>query len=248
MSSEGLVPRIGAGLRKIPGLSPLLDARLRRIRRRADQREADLHADRAADRARLEELGGQGGLRINVGCGPGRLEGWVNVDIVEGEWDDVLYMDVLKPWPLPDGSAEAISSEHFIEHITREQGAIYLREAARVLRPGGVIRTSTPSLRGTIDAYIQRDPEILAKYREGVRGWCDAENHADMFNNHFYEWGHRHIYDLQTLTAMLEEAGFGSIEVVEFGQSRHPVLRGIDIHDEGEELRSLVLAVDAVRP
>jgi len=175
------------------------------------------------------------------------VDGWVNVDILEGVWEDVLFMDATHPWPLPDGSADAVNSEHFIEHVTRAQGASYLAEAARVLRPGGVIRTSTPSLRGVIDAYLDGDPTILAEYRESVRGWCDPENHADMLNTNFYGWRHRYIYDFETLAGMLDAAGFASIEPAEFGMSRHPVLKGIDTHERAEPLRSLVLAVDAVR-
>ena len=246
MSQDRLAPRVGSQLRKIPGLRPVLDARLRRIGRARKRREAEIK--RAHDRASFEELGARGAFRINVGCGPGRLEGWVNVDILEGVWEDVLYMDATRPWPLPDGCADAVNSEHFIEHVTRAQGTTYLAEAARVLRPGGVIRTSTPSLRGSVDAYLEGDPAILAEYCASVRGYAEAEDHADMFNNHFYEWGHRYIYDFETLAGMLEAAGFASIERAEFGMSRHPELNGIDTHERAVSLRNLVLAVDAVRP
>jgi predicted SAM-dependent methyltransferase len=212
---EAIVLRVGRQLRRIPGVRRLLDARVRRMqwraeRRRAanaERREAQEDAARDRDRVRLQELGAKGGLRINVGCGPGTLDGWVNVDLVHN-WEGVLYLDVTDRWPLPDGCAAAINSEHFIEHIARDEARAYFAEAARVLEPGGVIRTSTPSLRGVIDAYLEANPEILAKYREGVEGWCGAENHAEMLNNTFFEWGHRHIYDFPTLRAMLEEAGF----------------------------------------
>ncbi|MGZ5412336.1 MAG: class I SAM-dependent methyltransferase [Solirubrobacterales bacterium] len=240
--------RLGRSLRLVPGMPTLLDVRVRRLERRAEAAERErVEARRARDSARLHQLGEGGGLRLNVGCGPGTLDGWVNVDLVTIP-EGVLYMDVTRPWPLPDGSAAAVNSEHFVEHVEHDDVRAYLREAARVLAPGGAIRTSTPSLRGVIDAYLEADSEMLAAYREDVRGWCDAANHAEMLNNTFYEWGHRHIYDYESLAELLAEAGFESIEPAEFGHSRHPALRGIDIHDAGERLRSLVVAVDAVRP
>lgn len=243
-----VAPRIGRQLRRLPLMPALLDARVRRLQRRGEAREAKrLAALHEPDTARLRELGERGGLRLNVGCGPGTLDGWVNLDLVT-DFPGVLHMDVTRPWPLPDDSADVINSEHFVEHVGLDDVRFYFREAARVLRPGGAIRTSTPSLRGVIDAYLEADPGMLAAYREDVRGWCDADNHAEMLNNTFYEWGHRHIYDFESLATLLEEAGFESIELAEFGQSRHPALRGIDIHDAGERLRSLVVAVDAVRP
>jgi predicted SAM-dependent methyltransferase len=237
----------------VPGLPPVLDARLRRIRRRGERRraqeeavhEAERAAARARDGIRLRELGSKGGLRVNVGCGPGTLEDWVNVDI-EHRQDDVLLMDAARPWPLPDSCADAINSEHFIEHISREDAWTYLSEAARVLRSGGVLRTSTPSLRGIVDAYLAADPELMVAYSDHP-ATRETRNHSDMLNNFFYKWDHRHIYDIETLSAMLEEVGFESIEETNFGNSRHPLLQGIDIHDEGVALRGLVFAVDAVR-
>ena len=68
-----------------------------------------------------------------------------------------------------------------------------------------------------------------------------------MVNNYVYSWGHRHIYDFETLEALLADAGFEQIERGEFGRSRQPVLDGIDRHDIGA-LRSTVVAVDAVKP
>jgi predicted SAM-dependent methyltransferase len=253
--SEGdsdLVLRVGRQLRKVPGAARVLDARARRMayeaaRREIAGREAKVEADRAQGRARLHELAAKGGLRINVGSGPSTVQGWVNVDIV-CEWDDMVYLDVTEPWPLPDGSVEAVNSEHFIEHINFADAPTYFAEAFRILRPGGVIRTSTPSLRGVIDAYLAADPKVLAHYQTRIVGWCEARNHSEMLNNAFYEWGHRHIYDVEAITEMLEEAGFTQIERAEFGNSRHPVLSGIDTHDDGELLRDQVFALDAVQP
>jgi predicted SAM-dependent methyltransferase len=237
----------------------VLDARVERLRRRDLGREAMLReaeareAERRLEAARLDgarslrELARRGGLRINVGSSAATVEGWVNVDI-QCDWEDMVYMDAADRWPLPDDCVDAINSEHFIEHISLEDARTYFREAARVLRPGGVIRTSTPSLRGVIDAYLEADPEILAAYRERIKGWCEAHNHSEMLNNTFYEWGHRHIYDEDAITGLLEEAGLAEVERSEFGRSRHTVLSGIDTHDDGEALRGLVFALDAVKP
>jgi predicted SAM-dependent methyltransferase len=190
----------------------------------------------------LQELAGGGGLRLNVGCGPGTVEGWVNVDICRSP--GVLLMDATRQWPIPDGCAEAVNSEHFIEHLTLDEARFYFTEAFRALRPGGVIRTSTPDLAGMTAAYAEADPALLEAHRS--HGYA-ARNHGDMVNNYFYMHGHRHIYDFASLAAMLADAGFGGIERASFGESPHALLRGIDTHEPGE-LRSLVVAVDAVKP
>jgi hypothetical protein len=113
-----------------------------------------------------------------------------------------------------------------------------------VLRPGSVIRTSTPDLEGLREVYRERDPALLSLHREhGYAATC----HGDLVNNYFYLWGHRHIYDLEKLSELLTDAGFERAERASFGQSSHEVLRRIDRHDVGA-LERAVLVVDAVKP
>jgi predicted SAM-dependent methyltransferase len=249
---DRLIRGAGKRLRKVPGLGFLLDARAHEMWRRAEARQAEsreaaVRVNRARDNGLLQELAARGGMRINVGSGPSSVEGWVNVDI-QPDWEDVLYMDVTEPWPVPAGSVEAINSEHFIEHIAFADAPKYFAESFRVLRPGGVIRTSTPGLREAVETYLEDDQRMLELHQKRIVGWCEAHDHSEWLNNTFYEWGHRHIYDEAALVKLLEEAGFAEIEGAEFGQSRHEQLRGIDTHDDGPELRHLTLALDAVKP
>jgi hypothetical protein len=85
---------------------------------------------------------------------------------------------------------------------------------------------------------------MLAEHR--ANGY-EAENHADLVNNYFYYYGHRHIYDFATLASMLRAAGFAHIQRARFGESEHELVRGIDCHDGGR-LNALVVIVDAVKP
>jgi predicted SAM-dependent methyltransferase len=138
----------------------------------------------------------------------------------------------------------AVNSEHFIEHIPLEDARLYLAQALASLRPGGVIRTSTPDLEALVDVYKRRDDGLLAEHRR--HGYA-ADGHAELVNNYFYSHDHRFLYDADTLRALLEQAGFEQIELAEFGQSRHDALRGVDRHDGGP-LNELTLALDAVKP
>jgi predicted SAM-dependent methyltransferase len=153
-------------------------------------------------------------------------------------------MDATLPWPFESGSGEAVNSEHFIEHLDIEGARAYFAEAFRVLRPGGVIRTSTPDLEGVYAVYGERDPALLSLHREhGYTATC----HSDLVNNYFYLWGHRHIYDLEKLSELLSDAGFERVERASFGESSHDVLRDIDRHEVGA-LKRAVLVVDAAKP
>ncbi len=194
------------------------------------------------DGRRLRELSAsRSDLRLNVGASGNHLDGWLSLDLRPD--DTCLGMDAARPWPLASASAEAVNSEHFIEHLTLDEARRYLAEAFRVLRPGGVIRTTTPDLRGQCVLYVEADPAVLERHR---RDGYEAATHGDMLNNAFYSWDHRHIYDFESLAVLLRDAGFADVRQAAYGESAHELLRGIDRH-EPEELRS-VLCVDAAKP
>ena len=153
-------------------------------------------------------------------------------------------MDASKPWPFASASAQAINSEHFIEHLTLEEARAYFGEAYRVLRPGGLIRTTTPNLTGLSEIFLARHAAPLQVHRS--HGY-EAATHGEMLNNYFYSWDHRHIYDFETLSHLLRRAGFVDVREERYGQSAHEPLNGIDRHDPGE-IPQTVLCVDAVKP
>lgn len=216
----------------MPGIRDLLGPRIAEFR------------GAARDRELLRSLEGRTDLRINVGSSSMHVEGWLNADLLRDPEGRCIRMDATEPWPFESSSAEAVNSEHFIEHVGVDGARSYLREAFRVLRPGGVIRTSTPDLEGLCQIYIERDPALLALHRE--HGY-EATGFGDLVNNYFYMWGHRYIFDFEKLSELLGEAGFERVERARFGYSSHELLRGIDTHEAGALERAVVTA-DAVKP
>lgn len=74
-------------------------------------------------------------VRLNLGCGKHPMEGWVNVDAVDGPGVDLAW-DLDSPLPLlpfPDDSVDEVYGSHVIEHITN---VLPLMDALyRVCRP-----------------------------------------------------------------------------------------------------------------
>jgi predicted SAM-dependent methyltransferase len=243
--SESGPHRLGARLRRVPGVSLILDARLA-VRdgtaRRAARRREEALVER--DRRWLASWEGRTDLRINVGSSSRHVEGWISADILRDPEGRCLRMDATEPWPFAAGSATAIATEHVIEHIDPAAMPAFFAEAHRVLRPGGVLRVSTPNLRGIAEAYLAADPGVLAAHRG--HGYT-AATHADLLNNYLHDFGHVHVYDAQSLRQLLKEAGFTDVRLASFGHSEHPELRGIDQHDPAP-LGDLVLWLDAVKP
>ena len=167
--------------------------------------------------------------KLHFGAGPVALDGWLNSDLISGD----IHLDLERPLPLPSGVFAYAFGEHVIEHISERAVDGLLRELHRVLRPGGVLRLTTPDLRKIIALYEDRNPEISF---ERYSAWLapqigkDTRQPAQVFNDYMRLWGHRHIFDEPELTARLAAAGFAQVERREPLESPHPPLRGLERH------------------
>ena len=80
-------------------------------------------------------------LRLNVGCGKGRIEGWVNCDLHPGPNVDEVF-DCQGKWPFPDDAAQDLTASHMLEHL--DDPKAFFREAWRVLMPNGAMAIRVP--------------------------------------------------------------------------------------------------------
>lgn len=87
------------------------------------------------------------GLRINLGCGYSHIEGYVNIDNREETRPDLLC-DVLDGLPYEDATVAAVRAYDFLEHIPIGKTVQVITEIWRVLKPGGVFDSLTPSTDG----------------------------------------------------------------------------------------------------
>jgi predicted SAM-dependent methyltransferase len=82
-------------------------------------------------------------IRLHIGCGQQAIPGWINIDNQTLPRVDRV-MDVRRG--LPYRRVQAIYAEHFLEHLTLEEGLAFLKECRRALAPSGILRLSTPNL------------------------------------------------------------------------------------------------------
>ncbi|MGH9346649.1 MAG: class I SAM-dependent methyltransferase [Vicinamibacterales bacterium] len=195
------------------------------------------------------------GIWVNAGSGPSSPAGWMSID---GSWQawlashgvaasvarlltgrdtghwprGIVCRDVRRGLGLAPGSAAVVFSSHLIEHLHRSEALALLRDAHRVLRPGGVCRVVTPDLGCLVDAYVIARPReagaadrlqdaLLLHPVEPPRagallGWY---RRATAFDQH--KW----VYDGDSLCALLREAGFSAPAVRGFLESDIPADR-----------------------
>ena len=152
-------------------------------------------------------------LRLHLGSASNRLPGWVNVDLVRPGRALDLYWDLRRPIPFPDSSVDAIFAEHLLEHLPFPAGIRLLRECRRVLRPGGIVRVGVPDLDRYVASYLGRD-DIIERVRPG------RPTRAIALGEPFFLYGHRCMYDFETMRRALVDAGFIKVERSSFGEGR----------------------------
>jgi predicted SAM-dependent methyltransferase len=176
-----------------------------------------------------------GPKKLHVGSGPLVREGWINIDAYPFPGVDYV-LDIRSGLPFEEVSH--IYAEHFLEHLDFGTGLEFLAECRRVLRDDGALRLSTPNL-----DWVWRTQYHPGEWNSGN----EAVRDCFALNKSFRGWGHRFLYNLDTLTETLHAAGFAEVRACEYGESDDLLLKGIERHprdDDQEGLRH-VLVVEA---
>lgn len=86
----------------------------------------------------------QGRLKLNLGCGTNKVQGYVNVDRAHGP--DVVHDLESFPWPWPDSSVDEIRAHHILEHLgaTPDKFIGVMKEMYRVCKPGAIVDIVVP--------------------------------------------------------------------------------------------------------
>ncbi len=213
-------------------LQRLIKARTTRGVRAAARRLADelrLQRQHRASLKTARRYDGQTGLKLNLGCGPNPKRGWVNIDLTDTA---DLRLDLREPLPFRDGSVSFIYTEHFFEHLEfPTEAEALLRDAMRVLAPGGTLSVGVPDAEGPLLFYAA---DVRASEAERAAGAAERQRVADgphvmpvpryVFGTtlHMVNWvfrqgtEHKYAYDFETLREALAAAGFVRIERREF--------------------------------
>jgi 2-polyprenyl-3-methyl-5-hydroxy-6-metoxy-1,4-benzoquinol methylase len=143
-----------------------------------------------------------GGRLLDIGCGKGdflarmRGRGW-EVEGLEVDSEAVkfacsrhgltIHHGALETLGLPDGSFDAVTANHVIEHV--HEPIALLRECLRVLKPGGVLVLATPNINSD-------------GHRVFGRNWSNLDPPR-----------HLHLFSGTTLKECGIRAGFQNMEV-----------------------------------
>jgi SAM-dependent methyltransferase len=203
--------------------------------------------------------------RVNVGCGQTPTPGWINYDnsltVRAARWPlvlplvetlrlltdqqrqfmrtsvarDIRYADAVHHIPEADGSIDVLYTSHMVEHLDHDEARRFLRQARRVLRPGGILRVAVPDLKGHVDQYLaDGDGDgLLARVmltRSRPKTVAGRIGYLMMGDRH-----HQWMYDGRSLSALISSAGFVDVREVPAGETSIPDPGPLDLAERSPE-------------
>lgn len=163
---------------------------------------------------------------IQLGCGQQSLPSpWENYD---------HEVDIRRPLPFAGESTRFLFAEHVIEHVPFAEGLGFLKEAYRVLQPGGTLRLCFPDVT-RFDSPLIPVEEAEARCAAYLKWMATKGGDANLGHTLIYRailsgFGHKSAWSAGTGEAALTAVGFPRVWECFYGDSEHPELRNIERH------------------
>lgn len=193
----------------------------------------------------------QGFTGLHIGCGPFYMPGWVNTDVL-GTPNIDFPLDISSKLPLPNNCFDVIYGSEVLEHIDLAEARQFLRESQRILKPGGVMRLTTPDLHEVCKIFLGQKEGV--KVGDFGTVWLEGEFSPEIWINcQFRAWGHKHLWTWESLSTELTAAGFTQIQRCEPHKTKSdkPELDNLDNRygdDAPSWLFASTLIVEAQKP
>lgn len=188
--------------------------------------------------------------------------------------NNLMVHDLSRGIPFPDASVDVVYHSHVLEHLDRDVAHGFIRECARVLRPGGLIRIVVPDFEFCCRNYLNHvglcekegesaigdhdslfEPMLLQSVRREAHGTSLQpplrRNVENLLLGYARKRGETHqwMYDRFNLAALLLSCGFTDPGVRSFDHSDiddwHSL--GLDMDESGNEYKPESLYMEATK-
>ncbi len=164
-------------------------------------------------------------MKLHVGCGTNKLQGWINIDGVDACKPDLVY-DLSKPLPYEDLSAQELRADGVLEHFDKYMRYAIMSDWARVLKIGGLLHLELPDfdkLLWRFRKFYDFDSFVDTFFGENML-------HGEIYIGHFgnHKWG----YSRRSLTAFIKQFGIEPVQVK---------TKGLNIYYTGRKVKHVPL-------
>lgn len=152
----------------------------------------------------MTKQGNSDPLKLHLGCGNNIREGYINVDQYVSA-PTILNANVFD-LPFESNTVDEIFTEHMLEHLSKYEVPLALKEWARVLKSGGKLLMNLPNLEWCMQQW-------LSKTEEERWGWqLDTIFGLQVHPGEFHKTG----FTKHRLQVLLTDAGFNKIKIDDF--------------------------------
>jgi hypothetical protein len=164
------------------------------------------------------DQGGSFAVKINMGCGNRRLDGYFGIDAVARPAADLVAP--ADKVPLDDGCAAELLAVHLVEHVLPWRLPAVLAEWWRLLQTGGRLALEQPDLLRCCRNILERK-QRPGKHPDQLGMW-GLFGDATLRDEYML---HRWSYTFYSLAPIVRAAGF--VDVREAETQFHPAGRGV---------------------
>jgi predicted SAM-dependent methyltransferase len=220
-------------------------------------------------------------LMLNLGCGSVRPINWVNTDSsinahlqripligkklasiinnISYSNNNIVYMNLNNKWKYKDNTVDIVYASHLFEHLSVKASILFLSEAYRCLKPGGIIRIVVPDLyqickkytieyelNDSMDKNIDTTTFIMwaiNMHREGQYKKLNLFKKL-VLEIQGYPHQHKYMYDKNSLILKLKNNNFHSFKNLSYGKSLY--INNIN-EVEGQNESYLSIYIEAIK-
>lgn len=158
-------------------------------------------------------------MKLNLGCGKSKIEGYENIDLSDGR--NAYPLDYIE-----DNSCDEIRASHLLEHFGYENVYGVLVNWVSKLKPGGVLKIAVPDFRTLAKQYVEG---VKANYSGYIMG-----GHID--ENDF----HKAIFDKDSLSELLTSAGL--TDIIEWNDGYDTCTLPISLNLQGVKVNKIKIS------
>ena len=159
-------------------------------------------------------------IKLHLGCGPVKLDGYLNVD---GEYcagdPNIVIHNITEAYPIPNNSVDEILSIHVIEHIEHRKVLPMFVEWHRILKPGARVILEWPDLLKACE-FIAANPESLISDDNRVLKRSIYTIYGRDYKNQVMR--HVYGYSIASMSKLLMESGFSTVRPEDVLYSKTP--------------------------
>ena len=118
-------------------------------------------------------------MKLNLGSGQAKIEGYINIDN-RPEMNPDLVHDLTERFPFQDNSVEYVRAFDVLEHIPPSKVIFVIEEIWRVLKPGCIFESHTPDAQYGQGAF--QDPGHISFWVENSWLYYSQDAHRSLYN------------------------------------------------------------------